>query len=185
MNLFNLTFFIWILSEILLNRLVRSGKSDKRSADKNTELILWITITISVTASVFISKNFSCPIFLQERLEYMGLGLIVSGIIMRFIAIRQLGKFFTVDVTIRSNHTLMQSGVYRYIRHPSYSGSLLSFLGLGIVLNNWLSLGLVFISVLIAYIHRMNTEENLLTGQFGREYADYIQRTKRIIPLVY
>ncbi|MCX6274339.1 MAG: isoprenylcysteine carboxylmethyltransferase family protein [Bacteroidetes bacterium] len=185
MNLFYLTFFIWILSEVILNRFVRSGKSDKRSADKNTELYLWITIITSVNASVYISQKYSFPIFLQEQFEYAGLALIVAGIIIRFIAIRQLGKFFTVDVTIRSDHELMQDGLYKYLRHPSYSASMLSFLGLGMALNNWLSLGIVFFSVLFAYIHRMNTEERVLTEQFGQKYSDYIQRTKRIIPFVY
>lgn len=185
MNLFYLTFFIWILSEIILNRFVRSGKSDKHSTDKNTEFFLWLTIIMSVTAAVFISINFSFPIFLSERFEFIGLVLIIAGIIIRFIAIRQLGKFFTVDVTIRSDHELMQGGLYQYLRHPSYSASLLSFLGLGLALNNWLSLCIVFFSVLFAYIHRMNTEESVLTEQFGQKYSDYIQRTKRIIPFVY
>lgn len=185
MNLFHLTFIIWILSEIILNRFVRSGKSDKRSADKNTELIIWMTIIISIIASVYISKKFSFPVFLHEKFEYAGLMLILAGIVLRFIAIRQLGKFFTVDVTIRSDHQLMQSGLYHYLRHPSYSASLLSFLGLGLVINNWLSLGIVFFSVLFAYIHRMNTEERVLTEQFGQQYSEYIQRTRRIIPFVY
>jgi protein-S-isoprenylcysteine O-methyltransferase Ste14 len=79
----------------------------------------------------------------------------------------------------------MQSGFYKHLRHPSYTGALLSFAGLGLSMNNWLSLILIFIPVLFAFIHRMNIEEKVLTGQFGKQYSDYIGKTNRIVPFVY
>jgi protein-S-isoprenylcysteine O-methyltransferase Ste14 len=96
-----------------------------------------------------------------------------------------LGRFFTVNVTIRIDHQLIQSGFYKYLRHPSYTGALLSFLGLGLSLNNWFSLVIVFLPTLFAFIHRMNIEENVLAEQFGKQYQDYISKTKRILPFVY
>lgn len=185
MNIFFLTYIVWILSEVLLNRFVRSGKSDKQSSDKNSELYLWITITIAVTLGVILSTSYAFPIFLKEKFKFIGLIIIIVGIIIRFTAIRQLGRFFTVDVTIRKDHQLMQNGFYKYIRHPSYTGSLLSFLGFGLALNNWISIVVVFIPVLLTFIHRMNIEEKVLTGQFDKQYIDYINRTKRLIPYIY
>ncbi len=185
MNLFTSTYVIWILSEVILNRRFRSGKTDKKSVDKNSEGLIWLFIVVAMTASVFISKSYSFPIFTNEQLEFTGPVLIITGIAIRFIAIKQLGRFFTVDVTIRKDHQLMQSGFYNVIRHPSYSGSLLSFFGFGLTLNNWLGLAVVFLTVLFAFIHRMNIEEKVLMDQFGSRYAEYVKKTKRIFPFIY
>lgn len=184
-NIFNAIYLVWILSEILLNRFLRSGKSDKPKADKNSELYIWLVIMLSAGIGVFISYSVPCRISSQPIVVYAGFAFIVIGIIFRFAAIKQLGKFFTVDVTIRKDHQLMQSGFYKYVRHPSYTASLLSFLGFGISMNNWISLAIVFISVLAAFINRMNVEEKVLAGQFGEQYKEYIKKTKRLIPFLY
>jgi protein-S-isoprenylcysteine O-methyltransferase Ste14 len=121
----------------------------------------------------------------SPAISYVGLLLIVSGMAIRFIAIRTLGKFFTVDLGIAHNHRLVNKGIYKYIRHPSYTGSLLSFLGLGLSFNNWISLFVIFIPVLISFVYRMNIEEELLLSQIGPDYEAYRKETKRLIPLVY
>lgn len=185
MNIYQVIYIIWLLSEIILNRLVRSGKSDKQSTDKNTEIYLWVTIVVSITIGVFVSIKFTLPILLNGQLVLIGTIIIIVGIIIRFIAIKQLGRFFTVNVTIRDDHKLIQSGFYKYLRHPSYTGSLLSFLGFGISLNNWLSLAIIFLPALFAFIYRMKIEEIVLSEQFGKQYQDYISKTKRIIPFIY
>jgi len=185
MNLYNLIYLVWILSEIFLNRFVRLGKSDKKAADRNSELFLWISIIISITIGVIVSVMTVFPIFSYDRLRSIGLLVIVIGIMLRFIAIKQLGRFFTVDVTIRKDHELMQNGFYKYIRHPSYTGSLLSFAGLGLSMNNWLGLVIIFVPVLFTFLYRISVEEKVLTEQFGKQYTDYISATKRLIPYLY
>ncbi|HEX7414717.1 MAG TPA: isoprenylcysteine carboxylmethyltransferase family protein [Bacteroidia bacterium] len=186
MNIFiNLTYIVWVLSEIILNRLARSGKSDKQGADKHTELYVWLSIIISITIASFMLVYFPFPIFGTQQFQLIGISVIIVGILIRLLAIKQLGRFFTVNVTIRENHQLMQSGFYKYLRHPSYTGALLSFLGLGLILNNWFSLAIVFLSILSTFIYRMNIEEKVLTEQFGKQYLDYISKTKRLIPFIY
>ena len=185
MNIYQIIYFIWFLSELYLNRFVRAGKTDKKYADKNTESYVWITIVVSIIIGVFVSVNFIHPIIPGDLLTLIGVIILVIGMIFRFVAIIQLGRFFTVNVTIRTGHQLVQSGLYKYLRHPSYSGSLLSFLGFGISLNNWLSLAIVILPTFFAFIYRMKIEEKVLTEQFGKQYQDYINSTKRIIPFVY
>jgi len=182
---FFLTYIIWILSEIFLNRMFRSGVSDKKNTDKNSELIIWITIPLSITAAIFASTIFYLPIYSSIYINYIGLVIIFAGIIFRFIAIKQLGKFFTVDVTIREDHKLLQVGIYKYLRHPSYSGSLLSFIGFGFAMNSWLSLLIAFLPVFFAIINRINIEEKVLVESFGGQYLDYKKKTKRLIPFIY
>jgi len=91
----------------------------------------------------------------------------------------------TVNVTIGEDHQLIQQGLYRYIRHPSYSGSLLSFFGLGMALGSWLSFLIIFFPILCSFLYRISVEEEALSNSFGSRYEDYRRKTRRLIPLVY
>jgi protein-S-isoprenylcysteine O-methyltransferase Ste14 len=99
--------------------------------------------------------------------------------------IKTLGQMFTADVTIKRNHKLKKGGFYKYLRHPSYSASLLSFVGFGISLKNLISLMLVIILILTAFIIRIRVEEKELIEHFGSENLDYKKGTKGIIPFIY
>jgi protein-S-isoprenylcysteine O-methyltransferase Ste14 len=99
--------------------------------------------------------------------------------------VTSLGKFFTVNVTILEDHKLKQDGFYKYVRHPSYSASLLSLFGYGVSLNNWISLVIVTTAALTAFLIRIRIEEKTLTEHFGSEYVEYKKKTKRLIPFVY
>lgn len=183
--LFIIVYIIWGLSEILINRFLRSKADDKKNQDKNSLAFIWITIVIVINAAIFISMKYYFPISAFETVRYFGLALILTGIILRSVVINSLGKYFTVDVTIRQGHQLKKDGFYKFLRHPSYSASLLSFVGFGISLNNWISLIIVVASILFAFIRRINIEEKALTEHFGEEYIDYKKKTYRIVPFVY
>jgi protein-S-isoprenylcysteine O-methyltransferase Ste14 len=185
MLIFYTVYGLWISSEVLLNRLMRSGSADKKKTDNHTEIYLWLTIVGSTMACVFLSKQFPMPIISSIYFNYFGLAVIVIGMLIRLMAIKQLGRFFTVDVTIRKDHQLMQSGFYKYLRHPSYTGSILSFIGFGLSWNNWLGLVVVFVPIVLVFIYRINIEEKVLTQQFGPLYSDYMSRSKRLLPFVY
>jgi protein-S-isoprenylcysteine O-methyltransferase Ste14 len=185
MILFIIIWSLWFLSEILLNRVLRSGGNDKKNQDKGTIRIIWITIGMANTAGILASIFIKMPISTTAIVSYTGLCVILTGMILRFFSIWSLGRFFTVDVTIREGHKLKTNGIYRLVRHPSYSGSILSFIGFGLSLNNWISLLIISIPVTIAMLIRIKTEENLLMQQFGSEYSDYMKKSWRLIPWVY
>ncbi|AHF15896.1 isoprenylcysteine carboxyl methyltransferase [Niabella soli DSM 19437] len=115
----------------------------------------------------------------------MGLGLLILGILLRFFIIASLGKFFTTNVTIRQEHVLKTDGCYKYIRHPAYAASLLSFAGFGISLNNQIALLVVLIAVRLAFYNRIRIEERLLVKHFGQQYIDYGKHTWRLIPFIF
>jgi protein-S-isoprenylcysteine O-methyltransferase Ste14 len=183
--IFTITYFIWFLSEILLNRLFRSKNTDRKGADKNTLRIIWITIIGSIFIAVFVAVKFSLPLLSNLVIKYVGLGVILFGVTLRLWVISSLGKFFTVDVTIRQNHQLKKDGFYKYLRHPSYFASLLSFIGFGIALNNWIALILLTSAIAVAFIMRIRIEENTLIEQFGIEYIEYKKETYALIPFLY
>jgi protein-S-isoprenylcysteine O-methyltransferase Ste14 len=96
-----------------------------------------------------------------------------------------LKKYFTVDVTIMDDHRLIRSGLYKYIRHPSYSGLLISALGLGITMVNWLSVIIIFIPQTVMILMRIKEEEIALAKRFGGDFKDYQSKTKRLVPYIY
>jgi protein-S-isoprenylcysteine O-methyltransferase Ste14 len=183
--LFEIIWIAWLLSEIFLNRLWRSKIANSKELDKNSLNLIWISIVVSMTLGILCSNYWVAPIVTNSALLYIGSALIVIGMIIRFIAIRTLGKFFTVDLAIHGNHSLVQHGLYKTIRHPSYTGSLLSFFGFGLSLNNWISLIIIFVPILITFINRINIEEKLMLSQFGPDYETYKKKSKRLIPGIY
>jgi len=183
--IFEILWICWLLSEILLNRLVRSKKPDSKDVDKNSMNLIWVAIVVSMTLGILCANYWTARIIPAGIALYLGSGLILTGMIIRFAAIRSLGKFFTVNLGIQDNHRLIRTGLYKYIRHPSYSGSLLSFAGFCLSLNNWLSLLIIMIPVIATFINRINIEEKLLLRQFGSEYKEYKRKTKRLAPLIY
>ena len=175
----------WILSEILMLLFLRSKMKNAKELDKNSLGLIWAVIIVSVTAGIIIMNNTQCSIIRSVLISYAGMLIIVAGMVIRFSAIRTLGKFFTVNLAIQKNHKVVKTGLYRNIRHPSYTGALMSFLGLGIAWNNWISLAIMFIPILISFMYRINLEEKLLIERIGTDYLDYKKNTRRLIPGIY
>ncbi|WP_223557903.1 methyltransferase family protein [Chryseobacterium lathyri] len=183
--LFPISMVAWFLTEILYKNMLKSGKEDKKDKDKSTLNILWMAIPFSIAASVAVSYMTKFPMTGGTWILYAGEACILIGIVFRFIIIRSLGKYFTVDVTIKQDHKIKKEGFYKYLRHPSYAFSLLTSLGLGIYLNNWVSLLLAFLPPFIAFAYRIKIEEEALVEQFGEEYLEYRKETKKLIPFIY
>jgi protein-S-isoprenylcysteine O-methyltransferase Ste14 len=100
-------------------------------------------------------------------------------------SILTLKKQFTYTVTKIENHDLIETGLYKNIRHPGYLGQLIIFIGISTCLSNWLSILLMIIPVLLGYLHRINIEEKFMVEQMGQKYLDYQKRTKKLIPTIY
>lgn len=183
--LFIMSMIAWFLSEFLYKNILKSGTGDLEGKDKSTLNILWLVIPFSIAAAVTISNISALPITHERWILYVGEAFILIGIIFRFFIIRSLGKYFTVDVTIKRDHKIKKTGFYTYIRHPSYTFSLLTSLGLGLYLNNWLSLVLAVIPPFLAFMYRIKIEEHTLLEEFGKDYAEYRKKTKKLIPFVY
>ena len=181
-----ITYILWITSEILLAILKRSPNSGDSDKDKSSLRLLWSTIIISIVFGVFFGMRHTGHIFSVARImAFTGLCLIWVGLIIRWIAILTLRRYFTVNVAIAGDHKIIDSGLYGYIRHPAYLGSLISFLGLGMTFANWLSILVIFIPITAAFLYRINIEEAALQAAFREKYSDYSTRTSRLLPGIY
>jgi protein-S-isoprenylcysteine O-methyltransferase len=115
-------------------------------------------------------------------LACVSLALILAGLAIRWAAILTLGKFFTVNVAIHADHRVVQTGPYRYARHPSYTGLLIAFLGLGFYFGSWFSLVALLVPITLGFLNRVAKEEEALRASLGADYDAYCARTKRFIP---
>ncbi|HEV7936665.1 MAG TPA: isoprenylcysteine carboxylmethyltransferase family protein [Solirubrobacteraceae bacterium] len=115
----------------------------------------------------------------------VGLTLLWVGIALRLWAVRTLGDFFKVSVVIQDDHRVVDTGPYRWVRHPSYSGALLTALGIGIALADWTSIAIMIVFPLSAFLIRIRVEERLLSTELGDAYRSYARRTARLVPRVF
>jgi len=115
----------------------------------------------------------------------VGFALLVGGFALRAWAILTLGRYFTPSVQIQQGQHVVQSGPYRYVRHPSYTGMLLALAGLGIALDDWLSLLALTLLPLVGLLVRIRHEESVLLDALGEDYRDYASRTARLVPGVW
>jgi protein-S-isoprenylcysteine O-methyltransferase len=172
-------------SEVFISTRLRA-KSGSGDTDRGSLRMIWIVVNLSVV-SAMLAKRY-LPVFdwpFSPLVYWIGLGMFASALALRWYSIAYLGRSFTVNVTVRSNQKVMDSGPYRWIRHPSYLGSLGAFVGLGLCFANYATLVLLSVPTTLVFLHRMRVEEAALVKGLGHPYAEYMKRTKRLLPLVY
>lgn len=119
----------------------------------------------------------------RELLFVFGVALAVAGIALRWYAISTLGRFFTMRVMTKPGQLVVDSGPYRWVRHPSYTGALMTVLGVLLCSTNWLTLA-CFVIALPGFAYRIKVEERLLMEVLGEPYEAYMRRSKRLVPFL-
>ncbi len=175
----------WLISEVLLIALRRS-KNDSQDHDKGS--IRWLNIVIYTSIAIAVSLGFMRIGQIHAAISiipWVGLSFIVVGLIIRWTAILTLRKYFTTNVVIQSDHRIIKKGLYRFVRHPSYSGSIISFCGLGLVFSNWISFIVLIMPITVAFLKRIQIEEQALSNAFGEQYSDYRKISWALFPWIY
>lgn len=172
---------LWGLTELFIKNKTSKNTSN-HSKDQGTRYI----IITSVVLSIAMLNNPIKPYLLPEWGIYLGIFLMIFGIIFRLYAIHYLGKAFTLNVQTTDTQKLISSGPYSLVRNPAYTGSILSILGLSFVTLNILSIIITLIILSIAYAIRIRTEERVLNQHFGEDYKDYCQKVRyRLFPFIW
>lgn len=121
----------------------------------------------------------------RDAIVWLGFVMIFAGWGLRVWSQRTLGKYFTGEVAVQTDHQIIQTGPYKFVRHPAYTGGVLSAIGFGLILSTWLGALISGIMLVWAYIVRVPREEALLAQQMGQPYRNYMARTKRFVPFVF
>jgi protein-S-isoprenylcysteine O-methyltransferase Ste14 len=165
--------------------IVRTDSYASTTRDWTASLIV-LVLPVSVVGSILVAGHRLAP--LPGPVWWpvtAGLALAWAGIAFRLWAISTLGGFFKTAVVIQENHRVVERGPYRWLRHPSYTGLLAVTVGLGLAEGDWIGLTIMLAGPLAAFLVRIRVEERALLRALGREYADYAQRTARLVPGVF
>jgi protein-S-isoprenylcysteine O-methyltransferase Ste14 len=162
--------------------------TQSRQTDRRSLLALRLAYYAEVIAALAPLFGRGFPHFergfprLDPILTVIGLALIVAGMALRVAAGRALGKWWSLRAEIQPGHALVQTGPYRFVRHPAYLGMLIVCLGLPIAFQSVWAAVVMAVAVWPAVGYRVQVEDALLERHFGDEYREYAQRTPRLIP---
>jgi protein-S-isoprenylcysteine O-methyltransferase len=174
--------FTWMVIDSVFVFRHKTGKAENRDRFSLLLLILGGPVALWISIGLAFSPIGALH---SVTLQVVGLVLMAVGIGVRSAAIVQLGRFHTPNVAVRADHQLRVTGLYRRVRHPSYLGALIAYLGFGLTLGNGASVLVLMALVPGLYLYRIHEEDAALLAAFGDDYRAYCRRTKRLIPWVY
>ena len=178
-TLWKVFFYGWFASEVYIAIVTRTRRGAGKIRDRGTLLLLWVVIFSAFTCGIWISETQgpnlpSGPIiFGASWLGFASLLVLVIGLVLRWVAVVSLGKSFSSNVAIHSTQKVLKTGLYYWMRHPSYTGLLLCIVAVGLHQRNWISLLVIFVPPAAALLYRIHVEELALREHFGQEYVDY------------
>ncbi len=176
-------YYTWVALEVIVALVTRTRSGKGKVQDGGSMLLLWVVIMAAITACEWIRAAYGPNLAGNpEWWRVASTALFFIGFVIRCTAILTLGKSFSVNVAIRQSQRLKRTGLYRFVRHPSYSGLLLILLAIGVYTRNWISLVVLMIPTTAALLYRIRLEEAVLRGAFGAEYVDYSRQTSRLVP---
>lgn len=180
-TLFWITVLVWMTLDLWV--LLGRNQNLHQIVDRRSKFVVMVCIGSGVILAI-LPRDFRLT--WQSRvtfgpIQHVGVSLMIAGVSLRLISILTLGKHFTPDIALVKNHQLVRKGIYRLIRHPSYTGEFFAFGGTALVF--WHVPSSLFISVLpfLGFLYRAFLEERKLLAIFGEEYREYMRKTRRFI----
>jgi protein-S-isoprenylcysteine O-methyltransferase Ste14 len=176
--------FVWAFGaeRAVIQKAAAEGRDDQ---DEGTMRLILVGNMVAMAAAFIVAflpwLNISWP---RVALA-VGAVLMLAGGLLRRACFRALGEHFSGLVRATADQPVIDSGPYRWVRHPSYTAGFLLFLGIGFGLGSWLSIVILFGAAVYVYARRVAVEERVLLATIGEPYREYMQRTTRFIPGVF
>jgi len=176
-------FGLFALGEYVMRFRSRSHKHGTRRAERWSLLVVVACALGGMLGGIELA-NWNATAVTETRwpLFALGLAFMAAGLVLRQWAIFALGRFFTVDVRVQPDQIVVEQGPYRWVRHPSYSGLIIFFTGLGLALSNWASLVVLAVVPTAGLLVRIHSEEHVLLQALGGDYARYAATHRRLFP---
>ena len=164
----------------------RSRPAPGEKADRGSMTLIMLAGWIGMMGA-FVVAGFPRFLITRGQKAWFAAGLItlLSGSLRRRHGWRMLGQHFTGNVKASHDQPVVERGIYRWVRHPSYTGGMLMYVGTALALTNWMSVLIITVAGAAAYMYRVRVEEQALQENLGGRYQEYMRRTKRFVPFVF
>jgi protein-S-isoprenylcysteine O-methyltransferase Ste14 len=176
-----ITLAVWAAFELVLRVVEAVRRQGRTTGDRGTRTLIALALAAAIGGGAFLGlRAGSAPWLLPP----VGVAIMLLGLGVRAWAVLTLGRAFRTTVETSPDQTVVERGPYRVVRHPSYSGLLLIVLGFEVSTRVWPAILLTLLP-LAAILRRITVEERHLVTGLGPAYADYRERTRRLVPGVW
>ena len=180
---------LWMVASVgilanILQPAYRPFEGSRTPEDRGTAAqILW---TVYLTqAAALLELVWRRPVAIPLDLTtWAALAAMIGGLALRAWAVVLLGPWFTWNVTVQAGQQVVSRGPYRFIRHPSYTGALITFVASCVLLRSWVVALLAAFTLVLAVRRRIRYEEALLVKTLPG-YQAYISRTDKLLPGIF
>src|SRR4051794_9873780 len=168
----NLFLVLFLFTELFLRKKGESSSLKADASDNGTTRIIFVTYISSILFLLVLTVT-KIGFFENVMVGWIGLFCMVFGLIVRFVSMRELGKFYSRTLRTTENQKLITTGPYRLIRHPGYLSSICIWIGTGLALQNIVLIPVFLLLFVSVYIYRITSEEKMLVAEFGEDYRTY------------
>jgi protein-S-isoprenylcysteine O-methyltransferase Ste14 len=182
---FYTVFGVWLLFAFVIESMIigKGGRKERRTLeDRGSALLIYLSIVAAIVVAFQLGGANVTP--LPEWTFFVGIFLMLFGIVVREWAVVTLKGFFLFRVGVLEDHRVVESGPYRLVRHPGYTGAIVTMTGIGLAVQSLAALLVLLLLSGIAYGYRIMVEERALLKDLGEPYSEYMRRTKRLIPFL-
>jgi protein-S-isoprenylcysteine O-methyltransferase Ste14 len=180
------TLALWAALEVVQRVAELLRRQGRTTSDRGTRTLISLGLVAALAGGLWLAEvtETDSPWRLPRAAVVLAVVVMVAGLVLRAWAVLSLGRSFRTTVEVHPDQGVVETGPYRYVRHPSYTGLLLVVLGFEIGTRCWPAILLVALP-LAAVVRRIAVEEAFLVGALGSSYGDYRERTRRLVPGVW
>lgn len=183
--------YILIACYFVIERLLRKSKqalslkTEATDAGSSQVLLISGVINILFVIGAPILNTYQVGYWSHTSIGWLGLIVMMTGLILRYWAAQILGEFYTRTLQIVDGQEIVNQAPYNVIRHPGYLGTLLLVVGAGLAVTNWIVMLPAVILGITARVYRISAEEKMLEARFGEQYTLYSAKTWKLVPFLY
>ncbi|ESS72798.1 isoprenylcysteine carboxyl methyltransferase [Methyloglobulus morosus KoM1] len=176
----------WAMVELVIAAKTRVKFPTTTQLEYRSERLIWLVVAFALLISLSVKQMHwvTLPIETMSR-QMIAIPFFIIGLAVRCYAVYSLGQFFSTSVATKDKHLLIENGPYQFIRHPAYTGLLISFFAAGLAMGDGLALLALFCPIAYVLAKRIRFEEQCLSEHFGKPYGDYCLHTWKLIPWLY
>lgn len=179
------TLALWLVAEAAAWGSVRRARAARAPGAVRADAGSFWAVIVALGLGVEVA--FACFVtgfgwFLPEGLWPVGFGVALAGVALRVWSIVTLGRFFSPVVQLEADHAIVRAGPYRWLRHPSYTGLLLTLVGIGLTVGTLTGIGFALLIAAGPFGYRIHVEERALAARFGPAWSEYARSTWRLVP---